>query len=119
MILDKPVLPFRGLAVIAKYGRPGRIDRSGASPHRLADRRYGRDPRDRDGKTKKPEDQAERGTEYRHHAGILSAESHSAAFPARSYALLNGLLIHVIDHDHWNRSPLFCQFQPQFILDRI
>jgi hypothetical protein len=37
MIRDQPIFPFRRLAVIAEDCRPGRVDRSGAPLHRLAD----------------------------------------------------------------------------------
>jgi len=83
VISDQPISPFRRLAVIAKYSRPRRVDRSGAPLHRLADGHHSRRPGNRDGEADEAEHQAGCGAEHRQRAGVLSAESH---FGERSLA---------------------------------
>jgi hypothetical protein len=77
MIRDQPIFPFRRLTVIAEDRRPGRVDRSGAPLHRLADWHHSGDPGNRDGEAGEAEPQAGRGAEHRQRAGVRPAESHA------------------------------------------
>jgi len=76
MILDQPICPNQRPAVTAKYGRPGRVDRSRAPLHGLADRHDIAHPRNRDGEAEEAEDQASRAADRQERAGVLSNESH-------------------------------------------
>ena len=77
MIRDQSIFPFQGLTVIAKYGRPGRVDRPGAPLHRIADRHHRGGPGNGDGEAEETEEQAGGGAERHQRAGVVSAESHS------------------------------------------
>src|SRR5262245_59398821 len=63
MLLDQPIFPFRRLTVIAKYGGPGWIDRSGALLRRLADWHHSGGPGNGDSEAEEAEHQTGRSAE--------------------------------------------------------
>src|SRR5262245_10004278 len=90
MIRDQPIFPFQRLAVIAKDGWPGRVDRSGAPLHCLADWHHSGGPGNCDGEAEEAEHQAERSAKCGQRADVMFAESHSreTSLPRRSLTRL-------------------------------
>ena len=85
MVLNQPVFPFQRVAVIAKYGGPGRVDRPRAPLRGLADRHHCSDPGNRDSKAEEAEEQADRRAEHCQRAGALSAETRSISTSERQH----------------------------------